>query len=921
MNDGRPITQKMTQDERDDHQHGTNGHAAPGLPASGLRSPFSPPRWADRLLEWFCAPHLLEELQGDLHERFGRRVEKFGAAYARRQYGWEVLGFLRPAFLKSRPQSFAKPLFTDMLRNYFLTAWRQMRRQAGTTFIHVTGLTLGVACCLILFLVIRQETGYDAFHAKAGRIYRVESTKAGQPEAYAGAPLGLAGALQRDFPEVEKVVTISSNWGYLVSVDAPGGNRTLFKESIAFADNALFSLFDYRWLTGNPRTALTEPNTILLTESYARKYFGQGQGDGYQAAGAVGQTLRLNNGVDVKVTGILQDPPANTDFGFGLLASAGTRKSLQPDLDVNTWGGWSDNDQTYVLLTKGASPATVASRFPQMVEKYQGDGFSRRLGYQLLPLREVHYRYNFGGRSASVLYLQVLGVIGAFLLLIACINFVNLATAQALKRSREVGVRKVLGSSRANLAGQFLGETALLVGLSVAVAYALAWLVLPSVSGLLEVNLPAALLLDPGVLLFLAGLAGGVTLLAGVYPAWVLSGFTPALALKNRVSARTVGGLTLRRAMLTLQLVVAQVLIIGTVVVTGQMRLFQEADLGFDQEAILVVPLGSGGTGALRGQLLQLPGVQNVSFSFNSASAESNFMGSLLYQTGTHTDTIRTQFKPVDTAFVDTYGIRLLAGEEFGPGDMTAPGPHRNILINEVFLGRMGLQHPAQALGKTVGDGTGTFSVIGVVRDFHVNSLHQRIDPTVLVIDPKFYQQAAIKVQTAGDSRENLQRVRAGVEKVWTRTYPHDLFSYQFLDDALAGAYQKENQALRLINVFAAIALLISCLGLYGLVSFTAVQRTKEVGIRRVLGASEAHVVGLFAKEYLWLLLIAFGMAAPLGYFYLGEWLNRFEYRIEPGPALFAIAFGVSALIALLTVGFRSLKAATANPVDSLRSE
>ena len=880
-----------------------------------------PPRWADRLLEWFCAPHLREEVQGDLHERFYRRAGRFGTACARRQYVREVLGFLRPAFLRSRTQPFAKPLFTDMLRNYFLTAWRQMRRQAGTTFIHVTGLTLGIACCLILFLVIRQETGYDAFHARAGRIYRVESTKAGQPGAYAGAPLGLAGALQRDFPEVEKVVTISSNWGYLVSLDAPGGNRALFKESIAFADNSLFSVFDYRWLTGNPRTALTEPNTILLTERYARKYFGQGQGDGYQAAGAVGQTLRLNNGVDVKVTGILKDPPANTDFSFGLLASAGTRKSLQPDLDVNAWGGWSDNDHTYVLLAEGASPAAVASRFPQMVEKYHGDGFSRRQGYQLLPLRQVHYHYNFGGRSASVLYLQVLGVIGAFLLLIACINFVNLATAQALKRAKEVGVRKVLGSSRGNLAGQFLGETALLVGLSVAAAYALAWLVLPSVSGLLAVNLPAALLLDPGVWVFLGGLAGGVTLLAGAYPAWVLSGFTPALALKGRIPGRTVGGLTLRRAMLILQFVVAQVLVIGTVVVTGQMRLFQQADLGFDQEAILVVPLGAGETGALRGQLLQLPGVRNVSFSFNSASAESNFMGSLLYQTGTHVDTIRTQFKLVDTAFVDTYGIKLLAGQQFGPGDMTAPGPHRNILINEVFLGRMGLQHPAQALGKTIDNGTETFSIIGVVRDFHVNSLHQKIDPTVLSVDPRFYQQAAIKVQTAGDSRENLQRVLAGVEKVWTRTYPNDLFSYQFLDDALAGAYQQENQMLRLINVFAGIALLISCLGLYGLVSFMAVQRTKEVGIRRVLGASEAHVVGLFAKEYLWLLLIAFGVAAPLGYLYLTDWLNKFEYRIEPGPVLFGIAFGVSALIALLTVGFRSLKAATANPVDALRSE
>jgi putative ABC transport system permease protein len=384
-----------------------------------------------------------------------------------------------------------------MLHNYLLTAWRQMRRQAGTTAIHVAGLTLGIACCLILFLVIRHETSYDTFHARAGRIYRVENTRTGVVGAFPGAPLGLAGALQRDFPEVEKVVTIRHDWGYLVSATTPDGNRAMFKESVTFAGNALFSVFDYGWVTGNSRTALAEPNTLLLTESYARKYFGQGRGTGFDAAEAVGKTLRLNNRVDVKVTGILKDPPVNTDFGFGLLASFGTLKSLQPDLDVNTWGHQSDNDHTYVVLAKGASPVALESRFPQMVEKYHGTGASGRLGNKLLPLRQVHYNYNFGGRSANVLYLRVLGIIGAFLLLIACINFVNLATAQALKRSREVGVRKVLGSSRANLVGQFLGETALVVGISVAVAYGMVWAGLPAVAQLLEVNLPQALLLDP----------------------------------------------------------------------------------------------------------------------------------------------------------------------------------------------------------------------------------------------------------------------------------------------------------------------------------------------------------------------------------------------------------------------------------------
>ncbi|MEO0331282.1 MAG: FtsX-like permease family protein, partial [Bacteroidota bacterium] len=541
---------------------------------------------------------------------------------------------------------------------------------------------------------------------------------------------------------------------------------------------------------------------------------------------------------------------------------------------------------------------------------YKGKGTSEKRGHRLLPLLKVHSSDN------STLY--ALGFIGLFLLLIACINFVNLATAQATKRAKEVGVRKVLGSSSRQLIRQMMSETFLVTLIAFLLAIASAVLLLPFASRLIKVDISVSSLLKPVFLSFTISLLFVVSALSGWYPAWILSRFRPITALQNKVNLRRKNTFTLRQGMVTLQFVVAQIFIIGTIVVASQMHLFRSADLGFTSEAIITVPLPNQQAETLqtlRNRLLQLTSVQEISFSFNSPSAESNYMGELIYRTNDGETSIRTQFKLADTHFIDIYGIHLLAGKALQAGDTTG-----QVIVNEVFTQRMGLAQPEEAVGQYIDAGNQELIIQGVAQDFHVNSLHQNIDPTIIKLSPQHYYQAGIKIQTSG-TQAGIQQGLQNVEEVWTDAFPKQLFSYQFLDETLAQAYERETQTMRLLNVFAVIAILISCLGLYGLVSFMAVQRTKEVGIRKVLGASINHILKLFSQEFIVLVAIAFIVAAPIGYYAMNQWLQDFAYRTSINWWMYGIAGGLVLFIALLTVNIQAIKAALANPVDSLRNE
>ena len=869
-------------------------------------NPTPPPKWPDKLLQRFCAPHLLEEVLGDLHERYYRRVQQVGEAKARRLYYREVLAYLRPSVIKRQSYQPTKPI--PMFSNYFQSAYRSLTKHVSYTAINVIGLAVGLTASLFIALYIFNELSYDRYHTKAERIFRLETQKI-SPEgtsAYAGAPLGVASALRNDFSEVEQVATVVFHHNQLVGISDEKNDQVRFKESVAFTEPSVFAMFDYEWLAGNPQTVLREPNAVVLTERYARKFFKDGD-----PSKALGKAILLNNDQTLQVTGILRDYSPLTSFPFDMIASLPTLT----DLNRNDWGGWSDNNQTYILLAAKTTSKQLEEQFPQMLEKYKGEGASQERGHRLLPLSEVHYHYNYSGRQGNRSTLYALGLIGLFLLITACINFINLATAQAAKRAKEVGVRKVLGSSRGQLVRQMMSETFFVTLVAFLVATAMVVLLLPFASVLMNIDLSVASLGHPAFIFFAIGLLFTVSILAGWYPAWVLSGFQPVTALKSKMAHRQKGGFALRQGMVTVQFVISQVLIIGTIVVASQMRLFRNADLGFNQEAVITVALPDRQPDklqTLRNQLLQFAEIRDVSFSLNSASAESNHMNELVYKTDERESSIRTQYKLADAHFLDTYGIELIAGEALQERDTTG-----QIIVNEVFTQRMGIAHPQEAIGAYIIEGDNRLFIQGVVRNFHVNSLHQNIDPTIIKVSPQNHYQAGVKIQADESMLQAIQHIR----DTWIATFPEQVFEYQFLDETLAQAYEQENQTMRLLNVFAGIAIFISCLGLYGLVSFMAVQRTKEVGIRKVLGASTIHIVRLFSQEFVGLVILAFIVAAPIGYYLMQQWLQDFAYRVDIQWWMFATAGTLVLLITLLTVSFQSIRAALANPVDSLRNE
>ena len=877
-----------------------------------------PPRWADRLLEWFVAPHLREDLQGDLYEIFQKRVAQVGTARAKREYSWAVLHYLTPFFFKRKQtvrqhENYPPPFFSTpaMIRNYVKIAFRNLSKSKGYSFINVAGLAAGMASTIVLFLVIKHETSYDQNHANGSRIYRVETENTKEKQTYPGTYTGMVNALHNDVPEIELTVPLFKVWGKTFAVSA---SDKRFKESFVFADNGLFHLLDYQWVAGDARTALSQPNTVVLTRAYAEKYFG--------TTDVIGKTLQLDSKQELQVAGVLENYPTTTGFPFNMLVSFPTIKNTDPNFDLNKWNGWGDNFQVYVLLKNGLRPEQLTKRFSNIVIKYMGKEALPDKRFLLNPLSQLHYSGNMSGRTANIELLKTLSFIGLFVLLIACFNFINLTTAQAFKRAKEVGIRKAVGSNRLSLVYRFLTEAGLITFFAVLIAVLLAQLFLPLVSDTLAIPLTASDLFTWQTGLFVVGLMVMTTLLSGVYPALRLSGMAPIWALKNNPFAQGKPLFTLRQGLVVVQFTVSLILISSALLINRQLVFFRNADLGFNKSAIVTVGLPDNSPvklQLLRNRLTESPQIKDVSFSFNSASAESNWMQIMEYRKSEKAVPIKTQMKMADAHFLSTYGIQLLAGEALRDSDTSSTS--FKVIANEVFLNRMGINQPAEAIGQKVffGDGQEFATIVGVMKNFNVNSLHQKIDPTILQVVPQNFYQAGIKLPS--EKLETMQAALTQIEKAWTATYPNHIFEYNFLDETLAQAYESETRTAKLIETSTLLAVLIACFGLFGLATFTAEQRTKEIGVRKVLGASVLNVWGLLSKEFVYLVLIAFVIATPIAYYFLQDWLTKYEFRTELSWWIFALA-GLGALtITLLTVSFQAIKAALINPVKSLRTE
>ncbi len=856
-----------------------------------------------------------EEVQGDLLELYAYWVQTVGQRRANWRYCLSALKLLRPLANRKPATQYQSPLLLspDMIRNYLTIAFRNLAKSKGYSFINITGLAVGLACTVLIFIVVRHETSYDQYHANGDRIYRVEGENINEKHTYPGTYTGMANALRTDLPEAKLVVPLLQVGG---STFAVSNSDKRFKESYVFADNALFHLLDYHWIAGDPHTALSQPNTVVLTRAYAEKYFG--------TTDVLSKTIQLDNKQDLLVVGVLENHPTTTSFPFDLLVSSSTIKTTKPDIDLNRWNGWNDNFQVFVLLKNGIDPTQLTKRFEDIVVKYMGREALPDKRFFLNSLAQIHYSSNLGGRSANLPLLRTLSFIGLLVLLIACFNFINLSTAQAFKRAKEVGIRKAIGSTRWSLIYQFLTEAGLITFLAVLIAIGLAWLMLPAMASTLAIPLKSPDLFTGQTALFALVLASLTTLLAGVYPAFRLSGMAPIWALKNNTVTQGNHWFTLRQGLVVVQFTVSLILISSALLINQQLTFFRNADLGFNKSAIITVGLPDNKPEklqALRNQFIESPQIKDVSFSFNSASAESNWMQGMEYRKGAKANQIKTQMKMGDSHYLNTYGIQLLAGSTLRDTDTSSSA--FKIIANEVFLARMGISRPADAIGQRVyyGDGKEFATIVGVVKNFNVNSLHQKIDPTVIQVVPNNFYQAGIKLQSEKPTAETIQAVLAQIEKAWTATFPNQVFDYSFLDESLAQAYQSETHTAQLIEASTFLAVLIACLGLFGLATFMAEQRTKEIGVRKVLGASVGSIIVLLSKDFLKLVLVAIVIASPIAWYAMNQWLHNFEFKVEIKWWVFALTGLFIATLALLTVSFQSVRAALVNPAKSLRSE
>ena len=818
-----------------------------------------------------------------------------------------------------------------MLSNYLLLALRTLSKNRVYAAINIVGLAIGICACLLLFRLVHYELSFDRHQPNYDRIVQAVTNdfnpEQGGEDFTPGIPIPAMDEMQQKVPQFEHFARVHSMWPTITVPDSPGskiGRKFATdeeQEAGVFVEPAFFSIFNWTWLSGDA-SVLSAPNVAVFSKKMAEKCFGSWQL-------AQGQTVLMDGLVLLTVRGVVDDAPLNSDFPFHVIASYETLKK-NPDLyNYNPgWGSTSSNDHAYALLREDsggqAGQMAAADQVLAQVgqERYAGRLKSRGIKrwHSLLPLAQIHFddRYgHLGLHKTSTSRLWTLSLIGLLVLVMACFNFINLATAQAAGRAREVGVRKSLGSSRGQLVGQFMGETGLIVLFAIGVGTGLAALLAPLLKRVSDVPDAMPFLGNPMVWAFLAATALLVTLFSGLYPSLVLAGFQPARALKNDITSRTVGGVSLRKVLVVAQFTVAQALIIGTLVTVSQMSHIQSLDLGYKPDLIYTTGVSSDSASVLRfgafgQQLRQLPGVESVSFSTDVPSSDNNWAGNFAFGRGSDDAPFHTFMKFVDADYFGTYGLRLVAGRALQPSDTT-----REVVVNQTLLRKLGIANPEEALQKDFRLGGGKWMpVVGVVEDFKANSARDEMKPMVLFSKKEYYSTVGIKVRP-----DNMAATTAQVQQVYEATFPEQVYEGEFLDERIADFYRDEQRLSALCKGFAVLAVLISCLGLYGLASLVAVQRRKEVGIRKVLGASSASVVGLLSRDFLILVVASFAIAAPVAYWLMNQWLQDFVYRAPLAWWIFAATVTLACAVALLTVGLRAWRAAVANPVVSLRSE
>jgi putative ABC transport system permease protein len=793
-----------------------------------------------------------------------------------------------------------------MIKNYFKIALRNLWRHRGFSFINIAGLSIGITAGFFIFMYVAFELSYDKFHSKADRIYRlVTDIKTPSETINTGiTSWAFAPNIKADLPEVESFVRTSGG-SFLVRRD----NIKFQEERSMFADSAFFKVFDFKLLQGDPKTALTAPASIVFTESTAKKYFGN--------ANPMGQTVLVTgDAIPAIVTGVMKDFPENSQIKADMVISmTSLTQKFNKGID-DQWGNFGAT--TYLLLKPGTTQKALEAKLPAFLQHRDGEGMKKsQMFYTLFlePLKNVYLYSKRGGQeTGSISNVYIFGIVAIFILLIACINFINLTTARSVERAKEVGIRKVVGAERGQLASQFIGESVVLCLIAFILTVIFSALLLPMFNQLAGKTISAGIFSNWYYLTILFVTSVGIGLLAGIYPALVLSSFKPVMVLKGRFSGSNKGNV-LRKTLVVAQFSISIALIIGTIVVYTQMDFMRNRDLGFSKDQMLVLNTnGDPAKDALKQAISLLPGVKSTASASSIPGGGNSGAYSEIENKKGDLQIANLDLYFVDYDYVNQFKIKMVAGRSFSRSFSTDTA--QAMLINEAAVKLFGYSSPQQAIGRRFKQWGREGKIVGVMKDFHFRSLQEVIKPLTMRIELRNLDLITIKV-----SPKNLSSTLAQIESKWKELIPNRPYNYYFLDEFFDRQYRSEQRFGKLFFNFAVLAIFISCLGLLGLASYSTLQRTREIGIRKVLGASVPGIVNLLSVDFLKLVIASFFIAMPLAWYFMHKWLQDFAYRIDISWWIFVLAGILAIMVAIATISFQAIKAAMSNPVKSLRSE
>ncbi len=803
-----------------------------------------------------------------------------------------------------------------MIRNFFISALRNLLRNKVFTLLNIGGLVLGIGSAVVLFSFIKHETNYNEYNSNFDRVYRVIIAGVSQGTDFqtSQVPHPLASVLKDELAGAEKVAQLFYHGEAQISLTESDKIRNFMQDGIAFSDEDLFEILDFNWLAGGGY--LETGKSVVISRKVAEKYFNLT----HDFHSVLGETLVIDNTHSLTIRGIFDDLPEQTDFPFSMIIDYQSQNGVNDYFgEGKLWGRLNGRTNAILLVPENQDTNVVIQQLNTIWPKYT---VFEDTHLEIQPLSDMHYNTDLGVLDGRVFPKQAswtLTIVGILLIMACSINFINLSTAKATNRAKEVGIRKVMGSGRSQLVVQHLSETFFIVMLSMIAALAFAELLFKWIEPLIGQSLSLTIMPRLWLISMVISLLLGITLFSGLYPAFIISSFKPVNALKTKIDAvKSRGSLSMRRILVLIQFMISQALLIGTIVAIMQNNFLRTKELGFSHEGIISIVLPEidhQKTQLLKNEFLKLNGVSHASTHLGSPIARTNNTGTLKF---TNDDgqvfEFQSTFKDIDEHYLDLFDIKLLAGRNVSENDGS------EVLINMGTVKDMGLINPQEAIGQHLTtDYGGNYLISGVVDDFFNRSFKNEQWNLILSYNQNYFYELALRLES--NSPAAIEGVIAGMNKIWEDVYPEYVLNYDFLEESIASSYQAEDRMVRLFRIFAAITIVIGCLGLYGLIDFIAIKKMKEIGIRKVLGASLINILNLFAREMVFLITLSMLIAGPLMYIFLRQWLESYESRIDLGATAFLIAFLSIAFIAILTMGYRSYRASTMNPVLTLKDE